>query len=47
MKLVDKIASQNGRPFYTFEFFPPRTEQVLQALVVKLHAVLSRSLAGL
>jgi 5,10-methylenetetrahydrofolate reductase len=28
MKLVDKIASRQGQPFYTFEFFPPRTDQV-------------------
>lgn len=29
MKLSDKIAAHAPtRPFYTFEFFPPRTDQV-------------------
>ena len=29
MKLVDKIANrQDSSPFFTFEFFPPKTEQV-------------------
>jgi methylenetetrahydrofolate reductase (NADPH) len=29
MKLSDKIAAYNSsHPFYTFEFFPPRTDQV-------------------
>lgn len=29
MKLSEKIASYNSsHPFYTFEFFPPRTDQV-------------------
>jgi 5,10-methylenetetrahydrofolate reductase len=29
MKLVDKLEQVQG-PFYTFEFFPPRTDQVHQ-----------------
>jgi hypothetical protein len=30
MKLVEKIAkrSDGARPFFTFEFFPPKTEEV-------------------
>lgn len=29
MKLNDKIANRSGSsPFYTFEFFPPKTDQV-------------------
>lgn len=29
MKLSEKLEQARG-PFYTFEFFPPRTEQVSQ-----------------
>jgi methylenetetrahydrofolate reductase (NADPH) len=30
MKIVDKIAqkSAEGKPFYSFEYFPPKTTQV-------------------
>ena len=32
MKLVEKLEQARG-PFYTFEFFPPRTEQVSPDIV--------------
>lgn len=30
MKVIDKIhkAEQEGRPFWSFEYFPPKTSQV-------------------
>ncbi|KAG6833067.1 hypothetical protein H0H87_011811 [Tephrocybe sp. NHM501043] len=37
MKLIDKIASQNpNHPFYTFEFFPPRTDQGFENLIARI-----------
>ncbi|KAH7923471.1 methylenetetrahydrofolate reduct [Leucogyrophana mollusca] len=37
MKLTDKIAAHNStHPFYTFEFFPPRTDQGLENLVSRI-----------
>lgn len=36
MKIIDKIkaAQQEGRgPFFSFEFFPPRTEEVREGCV--------------
>ena len=33
MKLVEKFEQAQG-PFYTFEFFPPRTEQVSPDIVI-------------
>lgn len=30
MRLIDKIKASGDSPFYTFEFFPPRTDQVGQ-----------------
>lgn len=39
MKLSEKIALYNGsHPFYTFEFFPPRTDQVAQISLTQLSA---------
>ena len=34
MKITDKLAKaeREGRPFWSFEFFPPRTAQGLQNL---------------
>ncbi|KAF5389318.1 hypothetical protein D9757_003380 [Collybiopsis confluens] len=37
MKLIDKISSYNSlRPFYTFEFFPPRTDQGFENLLARI-----------
>ncbi|KAG1858047.1 methylenetetrahydrofolate reductase-domain-containing protein [Suillus subalutaceus] len=37
MKLSDKIATYNSsRPFYTFEFFPPRTDQGFENLIPRI-----------
>ncbi|KAG6906337.1 hypothetical protein DXG01_014418 [Tephrocybe rancida] len=37
MKLIDKIASHNPQhPFYTFEFFPPRTDQGFENLIARI-----------
>lgn len=34
MKLSDKIVAHDpSQPFYTFEFFPPRTDQVITLLI--------------
>jgi hypothetical protein len=34
MKLTDKIYNRESlTPFYTFEFFPPRTEQVCHSRI--------------
>ncbi|KIL69922.1 hypothetical protein M378DRAFT_69203 [Amanita muscaria Koide BX008] len=35
MKLIDKIATST-KPFYTFEFFPPRTEQGFENLLIRI-----------
>jgi hypothetical protein len=45
MKLSEKIAAYNlPHPFYTFEFFPPRTDQV--RVVLPYHAHCSNSISG-
>lgn len=45
MKLSDKIAAYNSsHPFYTFEFFPPRTDQV--RVVFPYYAHPSKSISG-
>jgi methylenetetrahydrofolate reductase (NADPH) len=37
MKLTEKIlASRSDRPFYTFEFFPPKTDQGFDNLVSRI-----------
>ncbi|KAF5331112.1 hypothetical protein D9619_005950 [Psilocybe cf. subviscida] len=37
MKIADQIAAQDARaPFYTFEFFPPRTDQGFENLVSRI-----------
>ncbi|KAF9014000.1 methylenetetrahydrofolate reductase-domain-containing protein [Cyathus striatus] len=37
MKLTDKIAQRdNSTPFYTFEFFPPRTDQGFENLIARI-----------
>ncbi|KAG6880264.1 hypothetical protein C0992_001833 [Termitomyces sp. T32_za158] len=37
MKLTDKITSQSpSNPFFTFEFFPPRTDQGFENLVSRI-----------
>ncbi|KAG6820650.1 hypothetical protein H0H93_013849 [Arthromyces matolae] len=42
MKLIDKIASRNpAKPFYTFEFFPPRTDQGFENLVARISRLLT------
>lgn len=44
MKISDQITSRDeSSPFYTFEFFPPRTDQarrlsIFPALVLMYHA---------
>jgi hypothetical protein len=25
MKIIDRIQEQNGQPFFSFEYFPPKT----------------------
>lgn len=45
MKLSDKIATYSPtQPFYTFEFFPPRTDQV--GSCVNLYPLLLKSMQG-
>ncbi len=29
MKIIDKINSLKGKTFFSFEFFPPRTDEVV------------------
>ena len=42
MKLAEKIASYKGdRPFFTLEFFPPKTDQVCFRLMEDLRSVLT------
>lgn len=36
MKLSDKIAAHPTHPFYTFEFFPPRTDQGFDNLLTRI-----------
>ncbi|KAF5380910.1 hypothetical protein D9615_004169 [Tricholomella constricta] len=37
MKLIDKIAAdKSSHPFYTFEFFPPRTDQGFENLIARI-----------
>ncbi|KAG5645575.1 hypothetical protein DXG03_005713 [Asterophora parasitica] len=37
MKLIDKIAADKSpHPFYTFEFFPPRTDQGFENLIARI-----------
>ena len=38
MKIIDKIAQKNaeGTPFYSFEYFPPKTAQVSEDLFAHL-----------
>ena len=45
MKLSDKVAAHSPtQPFYTFEFFPPRTDQV--GCCVSLYLLLLKSRQG-
>ncbi|KAK7467440.1 methylenetetrahydrofolate reductase 1 [Stygiomarasmius scandens] len=36
MKLTEKISAHTSSPFYTFEFFPPRTDQGFENLVPRI-----------
>lgn len=36
MKLTDKIARNRGGPFFTFEFFPPKTDQGFENLISRI-----------
>lgn len=45
MKLSEKIAAYDlPHPFYTFEFFPPRTDQV--RVMLPYHAYYLKSMSG-
>jgi methylenetetrahydrofolate reductase (NADPH) len=47
MKLSEKIKSYNSpTPFYTFEFFPPRTDQVFRSLFLSTSHELNISPQG-
>lgn len=43
MKIVDKInqAISDGRTFFSFEFFPPRTEEGVENLFERLDRMVS------
>lgn len=42
MKLVDKISSRpSDRPFFTFEFFPPKTDQGFDNLLSRISRLLN------
>lgn len=36
MKIIDKMnaAMAQGRPFFSFEFFPPRTDEVINLQIL-------------
>ncbi|KAG8899819.1 hypothetical protein FRB99_006434 [Tulasnella sp. 403] len=41
MKLTDKIAESGQRPFYMFEFFPPRTDQGFDNLLDRISRLIT------